>query len=64
MLDDLQSATAASTNVRGIFSPMLMVEQASAIQSYNHWAFAFGSGGGNDCTEGRTGGSEGTAGGV
>ena len=55
-------ATSASTNVWGIFSPMLPAERASAIQSYNHWAFEFGSGGGNNGTEVTTGGSEGTAG--
>ena len=56
-------ATSASTKVWGILSPMLPAERASAIRSYNHWAFAFGSGGVDDCSEGTAVGSEGTAGG-
>ena len=43
---------------------MLPAERASAIRSYNHdWAFVFGSGGVDDCSEGTAVGSEGTAGG-
>ena len=40
ILNDLQSNLKQAP--KGILSPMLTAERASAIRSYNHWAFAFG----------------------